>query len=94
MNRMPRIGERVIYAGGTCVGPCVGVVRAIYPSHVPAPGHDEDDEDCQYIQGLFDPKHWHVSFEVEGNLPKPFVYNGNKFAPTISDIEPENSQRI
>lgn len=88
MDRMPEIGERVKYKGSSVVGPCVGVVRAIYPSHVPAPGQDEDDDGCRYVQGLFDPEHWSVAVEVEGELPELFVYpNTNRFAPTISDIE-------
>jgi phage baseplate assembly protein gpV len=89
MNRLPKIGERVAFSGSSVVGPCVGVVKAIYPSHVPAPGQDEEDDDCRYVQGPFDPEHWHVGVEVEGDLPTPFVYTGaRRFAPAIANIEP------
>ncbi len=88
MNRLPEIGERVRFRGSSVVGPCVGIVRRIYPSHVPAPGQDEDDENCRYVRGPFDPQHWSVAFEVEGELPTLFVYpDTNTFSPSISEIE-------
>lgn len=92
MDNLPKIGERVKFAGSSIVGPCTGIVRRIYPSHVPAPGQDEDDENCRYVQGPFDPEHWHVSFEVEGEMPTPFVYTETRcFAPTIAEIQPKAS---
>lgn len=91
MDRLPKIGERVRFAGNTVVGPCVGTVTRIYPSHVPAPGQDEEDDNCRYIQGPFDPEKWRVALGVEGELPTPFVYpNTKSFSPSINDIEPED----
>lgn len=90
MERLPNIGERVRYKGSSVVGPCVGTVARIYPAHDPAPGHDESDDDCRFVQAPFDPERWAVSFEIEGELPTPFVYPDTRsFAPRISDIEPE-----
>lgn len=89
MDRLPKIGEPVRFVGNSVVGACLGVIKRIYPSHVPAPGEDEENDNCRYVQGPFDPETWAVLFEVEGKLPEPFVYPNTKlFAPRIIDIEP------
>jgi hypothetical protein len=93
MNRIPKIGERVRYEGSSVVGPCIGIVKRIYPALDPAPGQDESDDDCRYVKAPFDPERWQVAMEVEGDLPSPFVYpNTKQFAPAINEIEPVQPQ--
>jgi hypothetical protein len=87
MNKAPKVGSRARYPGGLVVGPCVGVVTKIYPKH------EWDDDKSDYwnaVNGKPLPEsEWSVSFKPDV-LPEKWCYVGcDKFAPSVSDLEPE-----
>lgn len=87
MKTIPSIGQRVRYSGAW--GEMTGTVRAIYPSHKPVGGADDDDDyDGPYEQEPFRPDRWKASVEVD-ELPPNWPYGQNrKFCPVIEDLEP------
>lgn len=88
VRTLPKIGQRVRYAGANHVGPCVGTVVKITANHVPAPGEDEDDERCRYVQAPFTPEGWraHVKYDTR---PTPWCYgDADTFCPSVAEVEP------
>ena len=79
MNKCPKVGDRVSFAGANHVGPCVGVVTAIYPQY----GWDEE---LDREGDLLPEREWHVSMKPDV-LPVPWCYVGHdKFAPRVSEL--------
>ena len=80
MDRVPPIGSRVRYAGSLVVGPCVGVVVAVYPS-------DEWNDALDKPTGRFLPeREWHVAMRPD-KRPALWCYgNNDTFAPQVSKL--------
>lgn len=79
MNKCPKIGDRVRYKGANHVGPCEGVVTAIYPTF-------EWDEETE-LEGARKPeREWHVGMKPDVK-PDPWVYvNSDTFAPSVAEL--------
>lgn len=84
MRKLPKIGQRVRYPGSEVVGPCEGVVHAIYPTR----DYDEDADGEPIGLGRERPvTQWHVGVTVE-KLPEKWCYTGtNRFAPCVAELE-------
>lgn len=81
MDICPQIGHRVSFAGSTLVGPCVGVVTAIYPTY-------DWDDDYLIERGVRPESDWQVCFHPDV-LPTPWCYSDqDSFAPSVSDLSP------
>lgn len=93
MDKAPAIGTRVRYKGGLAVGPCSGVVHAIYPKEIYPDDFDwENEEGVPAPIGMAPERDWHVGMTVDLPLPEPFAYGhngGRRFAPPVSDLELE-----
>lgn len=90
MKTIPRIGSRVKWSGRWGRGQTfVGTVYHIYHALDPAPGCDEEDDDCRYVEAPFTPERWQAGVALDYPLPPDWPYTGtNKFCPAISELEP------
>lgn len=87
MKRAPKVGDRVKYAGGLVVGPCVGVVEHVYINYT----FDEDRSDeWNALNGKPLPeKEWAIRMKPDV-LPAKWCYSGSDaFAPRVAEVEPE-----
>lgn len=93
MKRCPKIGDRVRYKGGLVVGPCTGVVTAIYEKDTWSDDVDWDDPDVEpgvntFPTGIASEEHWSVAMKCD-TRPSPWCYGDDLvFAPEVKRLSP------
>lgn len=94
MDKCPKIGDRVRYAGAGHVGPCTGTVLRIYENDVWDDDNiDWDDDDVipwvtVFPIGRAPESEWQVALKCD-NRPTPWCYGDDLvFAPSVSDLSP------
>jgi len=81
MSKCPKVGDVVSYAGAVHVGPCKGVVTAIYPTF------EWDEERDRPTTATLPEREWHVGMKPDA-LPSPWCYTGSDtFAPAVSALK-------
>lgn len=97
MKRCPKIGDRVRYPGGTVVGPCTGIVTAIYEQNAyDSALYDDamsiDDEQDYYHAlrraciGLAPESEWQVAVKVDIKPEKWCYGESDTFAPEVREL--------
>jgi hypothetical protein len=80
VNKCPKIGDRVAYRGSGSVGPCVGVVTAIYKTY-------EWDSERERDGPVRPESEWHVGMKPD-TLPDVWCYtSSDRFAPCVATLK-------
>jgi hypothetical protein len=98
MKTLPEIGARVRYQSERSPERvCFGTVRRIYPGdRWIGDNEEEDDEEGRIVAVRVGEdgwaEYWSAAVEVDEPLPEWWQYSGtNRFAPAISELQPEQS---